>query len=104
MAENEDAFAIEAQNQAAFSGSQVQLVDTQNGRPPTYRSAAGLNAADEEESPLLPRKSPVKKAVGRDTSPSRTDAITKPWSSFEGLPWNKRPSVSDINRLRLDRC
>lgn len=97
MAENEDAFAIEARDQATLSRSQEVLAETRNDRPPTYFSAAGSQAENDEGSPLLLRKSSVTGAAAQDTSSTRPEAITKPWTGYESLPWYKRPSVRDFD-------
>jgi hypothetical protein len=95
MAENEDAFAIEAQEEAILSRSQELLADTRNGRPPKSPSATSPDVAS-EESPLLPRTPFIQANASRDASPNRASAITKPWIAYDGLPWYRKPSVTAL--------
>jgi hypothetical protein len=99
MAENEDAFAVEARDLAILSRSQEQLVERHKSRPPAYHSLADANATDDEATPLLSGKSPA----GRDTSSTPADDFTKPWVAFEALPWYKRPSVSPKSLITCAR-
>jgi MFS family permease len=93
MAE-EDAFAIEAQEEAILSRSEELRHRDLSTRLPSYISATGSRTTDDEERPLLASKSPVgREGRNTDAPPSYGDAITKPWTAFEGLPWYKRPSV-----------
>jgi hypothetical protein len=102
MAENEDAFAIDAQDHVVLSRGQEPSAQRRKTRAPT-RSAATDPKGHDEESPLLPGKTHLREiATTEDTSTNSFGAITKPWTAFEDLPWYKRPSVrGNIYHSRL---
>lgn len=91
MADNEDTFQIEAQDQA-FSSQIQHLPETdtrENRTTSSYHSVAGQEPDENEATPLLSRKS----TTTSDPSPTSSPSISKPWTAFEGLPWYKKPSI-----------
>jgi hypothetical protein len=90
MAENEDAFVVEAQDHAIL----IRSASPWTGR---RRSGGDTISHGDEETPLLPQKSPILEATDGTSAtaapPSGESLVTKPWLGYEGLPFFKRPSV-----------
>ena len=105
--ENEDAFAAEAQDEAVLSSRRGHRNLALHQRPARSSSPnANLpedNQSGGEGSPLLPPKSATIRTASSDSlesfsSESYERAINQPWlgaRGSEGLPWYKKPSVSD---------
>lgn len=95
MAENEDVFMTEAQDQALLSRSQELPANIRNAGSATYSSAKGSKAVDDEERPLLAGKPSSEQWSAPDSHAlhSRANALSEPWAEYEGRPWYRKPSV-----------
>lgn len=92
--ENEDAFAVEAQDQARIKRS--SSVEPENGKGLRSRTQEA-EESDDEQVPLMRRqRSSQGERPGAKSRKSYERAINQPWTGAQGsndLPFYKRPSV-----------
>ena len=92
--ENEDAFAVEAQDQARVERSSSVEPGVGKGLRSRTRETA---MSDDENVPLMSRQRPSRdERPGAQSRKSYERAINQPWTGAQGsagLSWSKQPSV-----------
>lgn len=91
MAENEEAFEVEARNEGL--GTESGRIKKTGGRGDQIKghSLDESMAEADEASPLIAQNLPTGQSA---QSGDGADFVTEPWTAYADSPWYKRPSVT----------